>query len=64
MASDGEWDRLETEAGLCRRCRHPKLTVTRRGSAFVRCTRHNWDDRLPRHPELPVQECVGFEPGP
>jgi hypothetical protein len=60
-SDDDGWERLGADPGLCRRCQHPKLTVTKRGSAFLRCTRHQWDERVPRHPELPVRECVGFE---
>jgi len=60
-SDDDGWERLGADPGLCGRCRHPKLTVTKRGGAFLRCTRHNWDERVPRHPELPVRECVGFE---
>jgi hypothetical protein len=56
------WDALGAPAGLCQRCVHPRLNVTRRGTAYLRCLRAEWDDRLLRYPRLPVQDCVGFEP--
>jgi len=58
--TDG-WGRLAAEPGLCVHCRYPKLTVTRRGTAYLRCTRASWDERLPKHPRLPVTECVGYD---
>lgn len=52
---------LGAEPGLCAACRHAKLNQTRRGTAYLRCTRAEWDDRLPRYPRLPVTTCAGFE---
>lgn len=49
--------------GLCGVCRHAKRTVTRRGTAYLRCTRAEWDERLSRYPTLPVHRCVGFDRG-
>jgi hypothetical protein len=57
-----DWSVLGAPAGLCASCMHAKLNVTRRDTAYLRCTRAEWDDRLPRYPRLPVLECVGFEP--
>ena len=57
------WGLLGAEPGLCGGCRHAKLNETRRGTAYLRCTRAGWDDRLPRYPRLPVTECPGFEAG-
>jgi propionyl-CoA synthetase len=37
------------------------LNETHRGTAYLRCTRASWDERLPRYPRLPVDDCVGFE---
>jgi hypothetical protein len=62
MRADDAWSRLGSEPGLCRICRYGKLNETRRATAYLRCTRATWDDRLPRYPPLPVRECVGFEP--
>jgi propionyl-CoA synthetase len=56
--------RLGAEPGLCWACRHRKLNQTRRGTAYLRCTRADWDDRLTRYPALPVRECVGYEQAP
>jgi hypothetical protein len=63
------WAKLGAEPGLCLTCRHAKLNQTRRGTAYLRCGRSAWDDRLVRYPRLPVSECAGFEaretgPGP
>jgi hypothetical protein len=58
---DAAWLKLGLEPGLCRACRHAKLNETRRGTAYLRCTRSASDPRLPRYPRLPVSDCVGFE---
>jgi hypothetical protein len=55
------WRKLGAPAGLCETCRHAKLNETRKGTAYLRCTRATWDDRLPRYPRLPVSECPGYE---
>ena len=57
-----DWTALAADPGCCADCVHPKLTVTRRGTAYLRCLRAEWDPRLPRYPRLPVEECPGFEP--
>jgi propionyl-CoA synthetase len=57
----GPWGLLGAEPGLCAGCQHAKLNQTRRGTAYLRCTRAEWDGRLPRYPRLPVAECAGFE---
>ena len=54
--------RLAVDPGLCGGCRHASVKATRRGTAYLRCTRAAWDDRLPRYPRLPVTNCVGFGP--
>jgi hypothetical protein len=56
------WTALGGPAGLCDGCVHAKLNLTRRGTAYLRCLRAEWDDRLPRYPRLPVLDCVGFQP--
>ena len=56
------WARLGGPPGLCGDCRHAKINETRRGTAYLRCLRAAWDDRLTRYPRLPVTDCVGFEP--
>lgn len=53
---------LGAEPGCCGGCAHAKLNATRRGTAYLRCLRAAWDDRLPRYPRLPVLSCHGFEP--
>jgi hypothetical protein len=58
---DAVWLKLGAEPGLCGACRHAKLNETRRGTAYLRCTRAAWDTALPRYPGLPVTQCAGFE---
>jgi hypothetical protein len=53
--------KLGGDPGLCECCIHSKLNETRRGTAYLRCTRSSWDDSLLRYPRLPVLECAGFE---
>ncbi len=48
--------------GLCGACRHSRVIQTARGSIFRLCERSTTDPRFPRYPNLPVLECVGFEP--
>ncbi len=67
MRSDPPEDprtRLGADPGLCWTCRHSKLNRTRRGTAYLRCTRAEWDDRLTRYPRLPVLSCVGYDSRP
>jgi len=59
---DAAWPGLRAEPGLCGTCRHAKLNQTRRGTAYLRCTRAEWDPALTRYPRLPVTDCAGFEP--
>ena len=59
---ENAWRKLGAEAGLCAACRHAKLNETRKGTAYLRCTRAAWDPRLPRYPRLPVSDCPGFDP--
>jgi hypothetical protein len=42
---DAVWLKLGAEPGLCRACRHAKLNQTRRGTAYLRCTRAAWGHR-------------------
>jgi hypothetical protein len=53
---------LGAAPGLCGSCRHANVNVTRRGTAYLRCLRAEWDDRLVRYPRLPVTSCPGFQP--
>jgi hypothetical protein len=62
--SDEAWLRLGAAPGLCGACAHAKLNQTRRGTAYLRCTRAEWDAALVRYPRLPVTECAGFERRP
>jgi hypothetical protein len=59
---DAAWPKLGAEPGLCEACLHAKLNETRRGTAYLRCTRAAWDTSLPRYPRLPVMQCAGFDP--
>lgn len=61
MSDQSSWARMAVQPGLCRWCRHPFLNETRHGAIYLRCTRATWDDRMVRYPQLPVQECAGFE---
>jgi hypothetical protein len=58
---DAAWLKLDAEPGLCGACRHAKLNETRRGTAYLRCTRAAWDSTLSRYPRLPVTQCEGYE---
>jgi GNAT superfamily N-acetyltransferase len=58
---DAAWRQLGAPAGLCETCAHAKLNATRKGTAYLRCTRATWDQRLPRYPRLPVIDCPGYE---
>ena len=60
-APPAAWARLGAEPGLCLTCRHARLNQTRRGTAYLRCGRSAWDERLVRYPRLPVLDCPGFE---
>ena len=51
---------LPVEPGLCGACGHASVKGTNRGTAYLRCTRASWDDRLVRYPRLPVCDCPGF----
>ena len=55
---------LPVKPGLCGECRHALVKETNRGTAYLRCERASWDDRLTRYPTLPVTDCVGFESSP
>lgn len=52
---------LGAAPGICGGCAYAKLTVTKRGTAYLRCTRAAWDTRLVKYPRLPVRSCVGYE---
>jgi uncharacterized protein YndB with AHSA1/START domain len=52
---------LPVKPGLCGECLHAAVKGTHRGTAYLRCTRASWDDRLVRYPSLPVTGCAGFE---
>ena len=58
---EDRWLALGVAPGLCAACRHAKLNETRRGTAYLRCTRAEWDAALARYPRLPVTRCAGFE---
>ena len=58
---ESAWRKLGAEAGLCAACQHAKLNETRKGTAYLRCTRAAWDPRLPRYPRLPVSDCLGYD---
>jgi hypothetical protein len=47
---------------MCGDCRHALVKETHRGTAYLRCGRAAWDDRLVRYPRLPVTDCEGFAP--
>lgn len=58
---DPRWDRLGSDAGLCRSCRHARLLASAR-STFLRCDLSDADPRFTRYPPLPVWECPGWSP--
>ena len=51
---------LPVDPGLCAQCRHASVKGTNRGTAYLRCTRASWDDRLVKYPRLPVLRCDGY----
>ena len=51
---------LPVNPGMCGGCRHALVKQTHRGTAYLRCGRAAWDDRLVRYPRLPVTDCEGF----
>jgi propionyl-CoA synthetase len=53
---------LPVDPGICGDCRHALVKETNRGTAYLRCGRAAWDDRLVRYPRLPVASCEGYEP--
>jgi hypothetical protein len=52
---------LPVNPGMCGDCRHALVKETHRGTAYLRCGRAAWDDRLVKYPRLPVTGCEGFE---
>ena len=52
---------LPVHPGKCAGCRHALVKETHRGTAYLRCGRAAWDDRLVKYPRLPVTTCEGFE---
>ena len=52
---------LGADPGCCGSCIHAKLNLTRRGTAYLRCLRAAWDERMPRYPRLPMPTCPGHE---
>lgn len=56
-----DWDRLGAAPGLCASCEFAQVNRTRRGTAYLRCTRASWDDRLVKYPRLPVLDCPGYQ---
>jgi hypothetical protein len=53
---------LPAAAGLCATCRQARVTVSDRGSQFVRCERARTDPAYARYPPLPVLSCRGHDP--
>jgi hypothetical protein len=51
---------LPVNPGMCGDCRHALVKETHRGTAYLRCGRAAWDDRLVKYPRLPVTDCEGF----
>jgi hypothetical protein len=49
------------KAGLCDSCVHQKLIRNTRGSSFSMCLRSRTDERYPKYPRLPVENCPGYE---
>ena len=50
--------------GLCGRCAWARNVESARGSTFLRCGRHDDDERFAKYPRLPVLQCAGFEDAP
>lgn len=58
---DRERAPLGAPAGLCGQCVHARVNQTKRGTAYLRCLRAAWDERMARYPRLPVMTCEGFD---
>jgi hypothetical protein len=52
---------LRDKIGLCRACRHARLTSNQRGSKFYLCRLSENNPRFPKYPRLPVLACEGYE---
>ncbi|MGH2905145.1 MAG: hypothetical protein ACRDKI_00055 [Solirubrobacterales bacterium] len=48
--------------GLCDDCTHAKLIRNTRGSVFLMCTLSKTDERYPKYPRAPIQDCAGHKP--
>ncbi len=46
--------------GLCDSCVHMKLNRNTRGSVFLFCKLSREDERFPKYPAVPVQQCTGY----
>jgi propionyl-CoA synthetase len=64
QSTEPAWRKLGAAPGLCGACRNAKLNETKRGTAYLRCTRAEWDATLTRYPRLPVTRCPGYQPSP
>ena len=51
---------LPADPGVCGACQYAAVKPTNRGTAYLRCTRAEWDERLVRYPRLPKSSCPGF----
>ena len=49
--------------GLCLRCRHVHVVLSRSGQRYYRCERSATDAGYPKYPRLPVHRCPGYAPG-
>ena len=51
-----------TATGLCGACRFASVVPSARGPQYLRCGRSDLNAAYARYPQLPMQQCVGFEP--
>lgn len=60
MSQPSDSPALPADPGVCGACQHASVKPTNRGTAYLRCTRAEWDERLVRYPRLPRTSCPGF----
>jgi hypothetical protein len=55
-------ERLRRQAGLCGSCRHLRVIVSDKGSAFAQCRLGLTGAAFAKYPLLPVLRCDGWAP--
>ncbi|NJN64633.1 MAG: hypothetical protein HC882_06970 [Acidobacteria bacterium] len=50
------------DKGLCGTCALARAIVTAKGTQYTLCERSRIDPAYRRYPQLPVRQCLGYEP--